>query len=412
LNELNAIWNGIQEELAAEAEEEEESDSEDDDSDYDPENLDDQILAEQDAADSAEHEISHFGAESESDYDSGVDEDEWEEALDHIRSIAQMDGEELAEQLIDSLCGIEGELPSLEEVAEIWMEVQEALIEEEGAASDEEEEEEEAAYDPENAADQQLADLDEAEDREHVIEHFEQFLLNTPMVSSKRGGALSFNVYFDERELSQEAETSNLSKTVDSFRMMHSREPSRSELNRMKQFLSVPSELVDQDQEGSFVALPAVTSSGGSAWSVQFDQNGGSLDGAKQAFYSMHLQEPNTSELNQIRSFFSLEPIESDSAENEQSISIPSSTTKAVIEKDGATGYTLTFDDDEHDGEGDEGQAVVWFQRFNQRQPSDAEREHIRQFMNEDEEADNDKDEDEEVENDDEEDDDDMVNIE
>merc|ERR1719348_824868 len=307
------------------------SDSEDDDSDYDPENLDDQILAEQDAADSAEHEIAHFGAESESDYDSGVDEDEWEEALDHIRSIAQMDGEELAEQLIDSLCGIEGELPSLEEVAEIWMEVQEALIEEEGAESDEEEEEEEeTAYDPENAADQQLADLDEAEDREHVIEHFEQFLLNTPMVSSKRGGALSFNVYFDERELSQEAETSNLSKTVDSFRMMHRREPSRSELNRMKQFLSVPSELVDQEQEGSFVALPAVTSSGGSAWSVQFDQNGGSLDGAKQAFYSMHLQEPNTSELNQIRSFFSLEPIESDSAENEQSVSIPSSTTKAV----------------------------------------------------------------------------------
>merc|ERR1712142_507103 len=146
------------------------------DSDYDPENLDDQILAEQDAADSAEHEILHFGAESESDYDSGVDEDEWEEALDHIRSIAEMDGEELAEQLIDSLCGIEGELPSLEEVAEIWMEVQEALIEEEGAESDEEEEEEEeTAYDPENAADQELADLDEAEDREHVIEHFEQF---------------------------------------------------------------------------------------------------------------------------------------------------------------------------------------------------------------------------------------------
>jgi len=93
-----------------------------------------------------------------------------------------------------------------------------------------------------------------------------------------------------------------------------------------------------------------------------------------------------------------------------------------VIEKDSATGYTLTFDDDEHDGEGDEGQAVVWFQRFNQRQPSDAEREHIRQFMNEDEEADNDDDEeeddDEERDNneesdaEDEEDDDDMVNIE
>merc|ERR1719333_1708664 len=101
LEGLTEIWQSIQEVLAAEAEEEEESDSEDDDSDYDPENLDDQILAEQDAAESAEHEISHFGAESESEYDSGVDEDEWEEALDHIRSIAQMEGEELAGDILD-----------------------------------------------------------------------------------------------------------------------------------------------------------------------------------------------------------------------------------------------------------------------------------------------------------------------
>merc|ERR1719474_1034141 len=109
----------------------------------------------------------------------------------------------------------------------------------------------EAEYDPENAEDQELAAEDADEDAEHEISHFDQVLLNTPMVSSKRGGAVSFSVYFDERDLSEDAENSNLVKTATAFESMHRRSPTTAELLRMKQFLSVPNELVDEEEEHS-----------------------------------------------------------------------------------------------------------------------------------------------------------------
>jgi len=432
LSELSSIWQSVHEEVAAEAEEE--WDSEDEDADYDPENFDDELLEEIDTALSRQHDAEHF--EDAIDFDEElVGEEEWEEAMDHIRGIAKEDGAVLAQQICDLYLEQNGVSMSLDELSSVWQWIEDGLTAEGMEGGDDE-----AEYDPENAEDQELAVEDADEDAEHEISHFDQVLLNTPMVSSKRGGAVSFSVYFDERELSEEAESSNLVKTVDSFKMMWHREPTRSELNRMKQFLSVPSELVEEEQDGPIVASSPTTSSrgGGASWTVQFEQNEGSLDGAERAFYAMHHREPTAAEQEQIRSFLALKPLDSDSHSVQSEQSTTKTVTKAVIDKEGATGYTLTFDGDlDRHGHGqplgDEQAAIEWFRRFNHREPADGEREHIRKFINlglelaakdqdqdQDEEDGDDDDGDEhkedgqseESERDDEEDGDDMVDIE
>merc|ERR1719495_890492 len=381
LSELSSIWQSVHEEVAAEAEEE--WDSEDEDADYDPENFDDELLEEIDTALSRQHDAEHF--EDAIDFDEElVGEEEWEEAMDHIRGIAKEDGAVLAQQICDLYLEQNGVSMSLDELSSVWQWIEDGLTAEGMEGGDDE-----AEYDPENAEDQELAAEDADEDAEHEISHFDQVLLNTPMVSSKRGGAVSFSVYFDERELSEKAESSNLVKTVDSFKMMWHREPTRSELNRMKQFLSVPSELVEEEQDGPIVASSPTTSSrgGGASWTVQFEQNEGSLDGAERAFYAMHHREPTAAERDQIRSFLALKPLDSDSHSVQSEQSTTKTVTKAVIDKESATGYTLTFDGDlDRHGHGqplgDEQAAIEWFRRFNHREPADGERAHIRKFIN------------------------------
>merc|ERR1719471_1293463 len=61
LSELRELWQGAQDELALEAQEQEEYELEESSSDYNPENYEDQYLAEQDAAEDAEYEMNVFG---------------------------------------------------------------------------------------------------------------------------------------------------------------------------------------------------------------------------------------------------------------------------------------------------------------------------------------------------------------
>jgi len=443
LSELSSIWQSVHEEVAAEAEEE--WDSEDEDADYDPENFDDELLEEIDTALSRQHDAEHF--EDAIDFDEElVGEEEWEEAMDHIRGIAKEDGAVLAQQICDLYLEQNGVSMSLDELSSVWQWIEDGLTAEGMEGGDDE-----AEYDPENAEDQELAVEDADEDAEHEISHFDQVLLNTPMVSSKRGGAVSFSVYFDERELSEEAESSNLVKTASAFEMMHQRPPTTIELQRIRQFLSVPNELVDEEghfllntpmasskrgggvtfsvyfdeselseeakssnlvktvdlfkkmwhreptqselnRMKNFLSVPcdledelqrtptlessSLTSSrGGSSWSIQLDESNGSLNGAKRAFSAIYGRDPSTSELDHLRSFLS-KNADSDSSEN------ASTSTKKVVTKDNAVGYTLNFDDNEAgDHDGDEEVAVQWFKRFNNRDPSESERKDIQQFM-------------------------------
>merc|ERR1719204_1030492 len=142
------------------------------------------------------------------------------------------------------------------------------------AEEEEEEEEEETAYDPNNAADQKLAQKDAAEN-------------------------------------------SKLVKTLEGFKMMNQREPTPSELRKMKLFLSVPNDLVD-DEDAMNTELATFKTGGGASWSVYYDETSGSLENAVKSFVQFHQRQPSNSEVQQIRSFLSLpdtEKIEEDNME-------------------------------------------------------------------------------------------------
>jgi len=413
LSELSSIWQSVHEEVAAEAEEE--WDSEDEDADYDPENFDDELLEEIDTALSRQHDAEHF--EDAIDFDEElVGEEEWEEAMDHIRGIAKEDGAVLAQQICDLYLEQNGVSMSLDELSSVWQWIEDGLTAEGMEGGDDE-----AEYDPENAEDQELAVEDADEDAEHEISHFDQVLLNTPMVSSKRGGAVSFSVYFDERELSEEAESSNLVKTASAFEMMHQRPPTTIELQRIRQFLSVPNELVDEEEEHSMtetvkqidsakprtpskvLVSPVSEKKTAKRFNVYLEDSKLSQKESEQTaiqwFERFNHRAPNDEELSKIKAFVQtdakltaqefLVPVRSlnfdavDDDDSKQSELPIASTTKGVVTKDRATGYTLSFDDDEKQSQhGDEEQAIKWFERFNNRRPSDEELQHIHSFLN------------------------------
>jgi len=417
--------------------------------------------------------------------------DDWEGTLDHIRDIAKKDGAALAENACDLFYDINGDEPTLEELTQLWQIIQDELaaeaeedIDSEYSSESEEEEEVEEVeevYDPENDADQKLAQKDAAEDKKHEVENFDQVVLNTPMVTAKNGGAVSWNMYFNEGDLNEEAESSKLVKTLEGFKMMNQREPTPLELRKMKMFLSVPNDLVDEEDVMTSEVESSKTGSGAS-WNVYYDDTqSGSLQNAVKSFVQFHQRQPSSSELNQIRSFLSLETSEpsqvEDSTENKpkypskvlvspmtekkaakrfnvyledsklsqqeteeiavkwferfnkrkpseedleqirsfvakdadltaQEFMIPvkaqlnfeidddvkeeepsaKSVTKQMVTKKAATGYTLNFEDDEKREEGDEQEATKWFKRFNNREPSDGEKQQIKQFVKGDEE--------------------------
>jgi len=213
LEELAEIWEGAQDALAAEAQEL--SDGEDTECDPDSESED------------------------------GVDE-EWEETLRRIRCSAKRDGRVLVHILCDAFYDDNGVEPSLEELTEIWQCVGDELAiaaQEDADSADEPQSAGESEYDPGNEDDAALAQRDVAEDRVHELDHFVPELLNTPMVSAKSGGGVSWNVFFDEEQLCEAEESSNLERVSRRFQSANGREPTLFELDRMRLFLAVPTEL-------------------------------------------------------------------------------------------------------------------------------------------------------------------------
>merc|ERR1712048_1229612 len=111
---------------------------------------------------------------------------------------------------------------------------------------------------------------------------------------------------------------------------------------------------------------------------------------AIQWFQRFNHRAPNDEELSKIKAFVQtdakltaqefLVPVRSlnfdavDDDDSKQSELPIASTTKGVVTKDRATGYTLSFGDDE--------KAIKWFERFNNRRPSDDELQHIHSFLN------------------------------
>merc|ERR1739838_232028 len=228
--------------------------------------------------------------------------------------------------------------------------------------------------------------------------YFDLTMLNTPAVSSKRGGGVSWSVFFDESQLNEEAESSNLVKSVESFKMRNQREPTQVEVHRMKQFLSVPNELVDEEEvmaDGAMMTRPAIAKTGsGASWSVDFSESSGSLKNAVKAFERMHNREPTSFERDQIHAFihgyilkfnrrptFDSDRVQLDDVKQSKIVAPAEFTSKALVTKKAATGYTLQFDDGEEQQNGDEEEAIKWFKRFNGREPDNEELQNIEQFM-------------------------------
>merc|ERR1719245_2680077 len=68
--------------------------------------------------------------------------------------------------------------------------------------------------------------------------------MNTPIQRSKQGQ--SWNVYFDEDDLSRQSESSNLKKAMEKFKVRNDRVPTILECKNIAAFLSVPNELCDE----------------------------------------------------------------------------------------------------------------------------------------------------------------------
>ena len=354
--------------------------------------------AEEELEDEEESEAeAESGIESEEDQDFG---DEWDDALDHIRSIAKKDGKALAQNVCDLFNDVNGAEPSLSELHELWQSIQDSLAEEaleqgqdeeEESSDDEESDDEEAAYSPENRIDSALASEDLAEDRNHELQYFEQTMLNTPAVSSKGGRSVSWNVYFDEADLNEEAENSNLVKSVEGFKLRNQREPNQVEVHKMKLFLSVPNELVDEDEamSSSSMIKSAVIASkrgGGASWSVDFNEASGSLENAKRAFQKMHNREPTAFEQDQIRSFLALPSAFDGGFESKQSESTqPRSPSKVlvspVVDKKTAKRFNVYLEQSKFSQKESEQIAIKWFNRFNKREPSKEELAKIHSFI-------------------------------
>merc|ERR1712003_489911 len=105
---------------------------------------------------------------------------------------------------------------------------------------------------------------------------------------------------------------SKLVKTLEGFKMMNRREPTPLEVRKMKMFLSVPNDLVD-DEDAMKTELAMMRTGGGASWSLYYDESGstqsssGSLEKAIKSFVQFHERQPTNSEVQRIRSFLSLE---------------------------------------------------------------------------------------------------------
>jgi len=480
LNKLTDLYSRIKKDFANEAAEElqfeedcnviAESDNESDDFVEDEDAESDSVGVEI-RSDSADDMLMDYDCS----WQSAVD-CEWKDTLDHIRDIARKDGRSLAENACDLFYDVNGDEPTLEELTQLWQLIQDELAAEAEAEADAEEELDSVSgdytaadsmsssdcesqadgdevdgdetaddYDPNNAADHLLAQKDAAEDKKHEIENFDEVVLNTPIVTANNG--VSWNMYFNEGDLNEEAESSKLVKTLEGFKMMNRREPTPLEVRKMKMFLSVPNDLVD-DEDAMKTELAMMRTGGGASWSLYYDESGstqsssGSLEKAIKSFVQFHERQPTNSEVQQIRSFLSLESesisisplhieadyktkIETKMVMTQQSgcsdIELKESddingmmvidsnsrsdstklmmqlVTKKVVTKKAATGYTLNFEDDEKRDIGDEEEAMKWFKRFNHREPSNEEKQQIKQFVKGDQEEEEEEEEEEMV---------------
>lgn len=412
LKEFTELWQSIQDQFVAEAQEEIDNEIEDlieSEDEYD-DRSDSESDSEYDALSVYELAAATVGADWISRatnlyLDQQGREPTESELQDTVREFAS----DLADDMLDE--SSEDESTSELDVSSEETETIESQYGSETESEDDESSDEpHSEYDPNNAADQILAGWDLEDDLEHENLHFDESMLNTPMVRSRKGNGLTWNVYFDENDLSRQSESSNLKRAMQGFKVRNHREANISECKRMAEFLAVPNQLVNEEEihirapvdiatkrtEGTVFVSELTDKPASRGYNIYWNRNQqGNVDAAIRLFQKSNNREPGAIEVSKIKAFMKVR-----SGLSEQSFVVSEEQTflfdddtmeikvrpKAVVTKKAATGYTLNFDDDEKREQGDEEQAIKWFKRFNKREPSAEESQQIKQFMKADEE--------------------------
>jgi hypothetical protein len=178
-------------------------------------------------------------------------------------------------------------------------------------------------YNPQNSNDQSLAREDAMETEDFNADHFNLKMLTTASKSGKKTKNEAYDVYFSNFDKSTEQK--NLLRAVDSFKMRNRREPSGEEVDAIAQFLAT-------DKQTNLVQ-------------------------------------------------FKLSVISDSDAPNDVVLSDAEKTNEKVLvtpvkKKKSAAQFNVYFDD-----KSNKETALKWFERFNNRKPSELEMSGIEQFI-------------------------------
>eukprot|EP01083_Nonionella_stella_P173401 597999_1 len=282
-------------------------------------------------------------------------------------------------------------------------------------------------YDPHNVMDTQLAQQDELEDNQwenDIDSNFGLKMLATQPVKSKTGASAAYNVYFSKSNAKRAKK--NLSAAIASFKMRNDREPNTFEVHRLKQFLSTENETSvvqfklsvvsdDSDNEekeavekskskskskvtmtpSKVLVTPVKKKKTAARYNVYFENDAADKERneklALKWFNRFNNREPTQLELAAIQQFIKADqqlteveynvPLEVDSDSSAKKAVLRKLKTDSVVQKKDSTKYTLNFDDKQEREHGDDSQAMKWFKRFNNRDPTQEEKEKIKQFI-------------------------------
>merc|ERR1712200_94137 len=192
----------------------------------------------------------------------------------------------------------------------------------------------------------------------------------------KSGGAVSWKVFFGST-------CGDLDGAVEAFKASYGSPPSILELKHLQLFLSgEPAENESESTSNKVTSTPSkvlvsplMEKKTAKRFNVYFEKSKYSQKETEEIaikwFNRFNKREPAEEELSRIRSF-----IEKDADLEEQEFMVGAKTLNFE---------DIDDDDDEKREDGDEEQAIKWFKRFNNREPSKEECHQIKQFVKADE---------------------------
>eukprot|EP01084_Bolivina_argentea_P020916 38852_1 len=341
------------------------------------------------------------------------EEEDWRlqlnEALDCVRERGQFDGGILAEKISQTFFDLNGVEPTLDELIEIFTKIKSKFIKNES----------------ELGVEKRIIERERERERDSDILSLKMFA--TPIIKSRRGISETYDVYFCK--FSKSRKENNLLSAIKSFKMRNNRQPTKFEINRLKNFLSTNNKTTlvrfkltvidddddeeeDDDEKKSeipkqksktistrLLVTPVKKKKNSAKFNVYFKDKFDANKTENQAikwFERFNNRKPNKIELNLIKQFIKSDneelkeyeydiPISDDDSNNYIMKKINYETDiNSVVEKRSSTKYTLNFNDQTERKNGNKKQAIKWFTRFNNRNPTEDEKQNINQFIQND----------------------------